>query len=126
MEHYHDYIELDHNGQTIPIDAGIAPVIEALWARGIETTGSCEDWNPDVFELPEGTAAIAFVHAADARSFAKACKETASDDKVVIGQPDEDDLALGAEHGTEPWEATVLFPSERVPSIVRRLSQWAV
>src|SRR3954454_20098625 len=63
MEHHHDYIELEHNGQTIPIDVGIAPVIEALWARGIETTGSCEDWTADVFELPECTAAIAFVHA---------------------------------------------------------------
>ena len=122
MEHHHDYIELEHNGQTIPIDVGIAPVIEALWARGIETTGSCEDWTADVFELPEGTAAIAFVHAADARRFAETCKENASDTKVVIGQPDEEDVALGAEHGTEPWEATILFPVERVPAIVRKLS----
>ena len=125
MDHHHAYIELERDGRSIAIDVGIAPVIEVLWAQGIDTTGSCEDWEADVFELPEGTAAIAFVHAADAQRFANACKESASDARVVIGQPDEEDLALGVEQGTEPWEATVLFPVERVPEVVRRLSQSA-
>jgi hypothetical protein len=122
VDHQHAYIELEHDGRSIPIDVGIAPVIEALWARGIDTTGSCEDWDADVLELPEGTAAIAFVHAADAHSFAEACRESAGDKTVAIGLPDAQDIALGAEQGAEPWEATVLFPLERVPRIAERLS----
>ena len=125
MDHKHDYIELEHEGRSIPIDVGIAPLIEALWARGIQTTGSCQDWDADVFELPQGTAAIAFVHTDDARRFANSCRESPNDCRVVIAEPDEEDLALTAKHGTEPWEITVLFPVERVPIIVRALDRWA-
>src|SRR5262249_28203183 len=105
MAQLHDYVELEYNGRTVPIDVALVPLIDVLWKRGIQPTGSGEDWNADVFDLPQGTAAIAFVHAADARRFANACKECASDRSVVIAEPDEEDLALGAEHGTEPWEA---------------------
>jgi hypothetical protein len=33
--------------EGVPIDADIAPLIEALWARGIETRNSCQDNTDD-------------------------------------------------------------------------------
>jgi hypothetical protein len=33
--------------EGVPIDADIAPLIEALWARGIETLNSCQDNTED-------------------------------------------------------------------------------
>src|SRR5256885_17250267 len=50
----------------VPIDAEIAPLIEALWARGLETLNSCQD-NGD-----EHWVWVEFATAADASLFLNA------------------------------------------------------
>lgn len=40
----HPTIPVEHpSGESIEIDSEIAPLLEALWGHGIETTGSCQD-----------------------------------------------------------------------------------
>ena len=58
----HASVTLSPRGKpTVEVDVGIAPLIEALWARGIETVASCEDGGTSAEgALPVGLAWIGF------------------------------------------------------------------
>jgi hypothetical protein len=57
-------------GPPVEVDAGIAPLIEALWALGIETVASCEDGGTSAEGgLPAGLAWIGFPNEAHAGRF---------------------------------------------------------
>jgi len=42
-----------HKGgqRLVHVDAGMAPVLRALWERGYETTGSCEEFQPGLARI---------------------------------------------------------------------------
>jgi hypothetical protein len=107
----HATVTLNHRGQRVEIDAGIAPLIDALWARDIETASSCENLHqayplgpaPTLAEGSEdderrwqrnpGNAMVMFANEDDARHFAQACEQVTHPLNVYVGRPTEDDLA---------------------------------
>ena len=55
---------------AVEVDAGIAPLIEALWERGIETVASCEDGGTSAEGgLPVGLAWVGFPDSSHAGRF---------------------------------------------------------
>lgn len=82
----HDQVRIEHEDTSAEVDAGIAPLILALWRRGFRTTGSCEH--------QEGThvAWIGFESESDAETFRRIV-----DDASVVGgsimRPNEEELA---------------------------------
>lgn len=75
----HVTLTLTLDGEPVEIDEGIAPVIEALWARGIRTLSSCEDGGTaGQPSTPAGVAWIAFASRDDARAFARTSHDPAS------------------------------------------------
>jgi hypothetical protein len=59
---YHEQVPIA--GQDFTADVGIAPLIQALWNRGYQTTGSCED------QFREGFAWVGFPTLPEAERFA--------------------------------------------------------
>jgi hypothetical protein len=126
-------------GHTADIDLGIADLIEALWARGVNTAQSCEEMQP-------GLVWIAFHYAADSLDFLRALN--LSDDTEVDDDGEVlDDLIERALNPTvaspgdgwsDPWawrwtaqpvpsagcvSLAVEFPRADVPELVRRLTK---
>jgi hypothetical protein len=66
------------------IDAGIAPLIEALWARGYDTKNSCQDGGEVYGWCPVGLAYLSFATRADCERFAGELRELRGYDP---GQP---------------------------------------
>ncbi len=99
------------------MDKGIALLIEALWAAGINTRASCE-----AFEDGSGRVWVVFPTAADGKRFRRLgrrqrqwppvvpCTVTAAD--LV---PDDPEFALGDRF----W--MVLFPRHELPAVLARL-----
>ena len=105
----------DFHGTPVEIDVGIAPLIEALWAAGIETSGSCEDWATsadDVGALPAGMAMVGFAHKDAARRFAKTCRVKAVDPTVMVSYPNAEELAQAEAQGVR-FGGAVVFPAHR-------------
>jgi hypothetical protein len=128
---YHQTVTLDHGGTPVEIDWGIAPLIETLWAREIETVSSCQDFS-EGYECVRGAAMVGFASKDDARRFARTCRQgRASDPSVRSFQPTPAD-AVGAEGTPEQLArekelslrgelSAVVFPAERIPSITAEL-----
>lgn len=120
----HATVALDYHGQPVEIDTGIAPLIRALWSRGIETSGSCEDWatsGDDVGRLPAGRAMVCVADPHDARRFARTCRGArAVDPTVRIVYPDASELAQAQAEGIR-FGAFLVFPADRIPGVTERL-----
>lgn len=67
------------------VDAGIADLLQALWAKGLRTEQSCEDWGtlirsgsnwgPLMEEIPPGWAYIKFVTSWECARFCRSLDE---------------------------------------------------
>ena len=58
----HKQVEISHNGVTTKVDEGLAPLLLAIWEKGIDTCLSCQENFP-------GIAWIMFTTAFDAERF---------------------------------------------------------
>jgi hypothetical protein len=69
----HQWTELRHpDGRLLDgVDVSIAPLIEALWARGYETKSSCENGGEIYGWCPVGMAYVTFATEAEAERFAR-------------------------------------------------------
>lgn len=57
MKPDHRQIRVHHpSGRQIAVDAGLAPLLAALWSEGIETANSCEEEEPGVIWIEFETA----------------------------------------------------------------------
>lgn len=82
MNPNHDTIPVAHpdsSREPVPIDAMIAPLIEAMWARGIRTNSSCQQ--PD----PRQNRASIDLELDDANDLAMILEEC-GDDELVWGE----------------------------------------
>jgi hypothetical protein len=68
----HEWTKLRHPGGRLleGVDVGIAPLIEALWARGSETRSSCENGGEVYGWCPAGMAYVSFATEVEAGRFA--------------------------------------------------------
>jgi len=101
-------------GPAVEIDVGIAPLIEALWACGIETVASCEDGGTSAEGgLPVGLAWIGFPDEGHADRFCELARE------AVLGAfPLDREIRAQAEQGGIPagsWLAA--FPAAEIGHI---------
>lgn len=101
-------------GPAVEIDVGIAPLIEALWARGIATVASCEDGGTSAEGgLPAGLAWIGFPDEDHAGRFCELARE------AVLGAfPLDREIRARAEQGGIPagsWLAA--FPAAETAHI---------
>lgn len=122
----HSTVTIDHQGQPVTLDVGIAPLVKALWARGISTVSSCEAIDTMPFDCgapPPGLAYVAFRDGHDARRFARTCSEgRAVDPRVMKLDPvAPEDLAHGDSFGIEVGTVMVLFPADRIAAVTCRL-----
>ncbi len=130
----HTTITLDHDGTPVEVDAGIAPLIEALWRRNIETVSSCENIDTSALDfgaVATGLAYVAFPPGAGARRFSKSARLGRSVDPLVEtlttleGDLDGIDPLAEDNLGITPGVQTVLFPASRIAALAdhfRRLS----
>ncbi len=90
----------------VEIDVRLAPLIRQLWRRGIETSQSCQEYNP-------GLACIEFPGTAEVMEFLEVARE---DYRVELEKWDEcapDCLAVVV-------RLLVLFPAAGIPKLVAR------
>jgi hypothetical protein len=73
----HEWTKLRHpDGWLLDgVDIGIAPLIEALWARGYETNSSCENGGEVYGWCPVGMAYVSFATEAESERFARELRE---------------------------------------------------
>ena len=67
---HHEKTILKHNGEDIPIDNLIVPLIKQIWKAGINTIQSCEDNNPENYIWLE------FVSPKDGKKFLRIIRKT--------------------------------------------------
>jgi hypothetical protein len=69
----HEWTRLHHpDGMLLDgVDVGIAPLIEALWARGYETRSSCENGGEVYGWCPLGMAYVSFATQTECERFAR-------------------------------------------------------
>jgi hypothetical protein len=117
---YHEQVQIEHDGQRAMVDAGIAPLVLALWRAGYVTSSSCEAFG-DAYGLAgtEGTAYVAFPpeHAEDAEAFrqvvgpeARAVVATAENVAEVKAHRGKDLLPAGT--------VGIYFPAARIAALV--------
>jgi hypothetical protein len=127
----HTTIALEHNGRLVEVDVGIAPLIETLWSRNIETVSSCEDIDSsqlDFGAVATGSAYVAFPPGGGARRFSKSARMGRAVDPLV------ETLTVRAENidaSADPLDPvnegvtlgvqTVLFPASRIAALAERL-----
>jgi len=115
------------HGRPVAIDVRLAPLIEALWARAIETVSSCEDTATSACGggLPQDTAYVAFSDRHDARRFARTCRGGRAVDRSIVLLPsiEAGDIAANDAFGITPGTTTVVFPAARIEAIAARLSE---
>jgi len=113
----------DEYGVHTHVDKGIAPLVAACWAVGIQTASSCQGGpdEPAILGFPAGSA----------ESFARAA--TSTDRPEVLEATPEDALdwriyGLGDPGGWRwvpgyPWDPgfVVYFPPSDIPELTRRL-----
>jgi hypothetical protein len=73
----HEWTSLRHpDGRLLDgVDAGIALLIEALWARGFETKSSCQNGGEVYGWCPAGMAYVSFATGAECKRFARELRE---------------------------------------------------
>lgn len=69
----HDQIEIELGHRKAHVDEDLAPIILAVWALGLDTTGSCQNVRKDGAET--GKSYIGFIVESDARQFEKLLNE---------------------------------------------------
>lgn len=102
----HPQVTLWHRGQPVPVDRGVADLVSALWAAGIDTVYSCQGGPP----APEGSgAALAYVafRLADLERF----------DALICDQPSHWQRETGAISGF----VAVRMPPADLPGLVTAL-----
>jgi hypothetical protein len=111
-------------GEAVAVDVNIAPLIRALWARGVETVGSCEDGGTSPERCtPPGAAWIAFVDWHDARRFARTCRNWCTyDSNVLLFRPNAAELARAESEGIR-FGAMVVFPSTKIAELCTAIEQ---
>lgn len=102
----HKTVSLRHGGLTAQIDEGLAELIQACWAAGIETGESCQ-------EIAPGMARIGFLGLSDMEHFYDVLNDSI-DDVLFYGW----NWTLWADGGLQ---GTVYFPAERIPWVTQRL-----
>ena len=108
----HASVLLSRGGeQAVAIDVGIAPLIEALWARGIETVASCEDGGTSAEGgLPAGLAWIGFP---DERHASRFC--ALGRDAILSCFPLDPEIRSQAARGGIPPDCRlVTFPTREI------------
>ena len=123
----HATVTIRLQGRPVAIDVRLAPLIEALWARAIETVSSCEDTATSAYGggLPGNTAYVAFSDRHDARRFARTCRGGRAVDRSIVLLPSIEarDLDSDDAFAIAPGTTTVVFPAERIEAIAARLSE---
>jgi hypothetical protein len=118
----------DEYGVHAHVDKGIAPLIQACWARGIVTTGSCQGGGGEkaTIGFPSGGYAERFAAAATVATY-----ETIEDlpfealDWRIFTLTDEADPDGWWWMPSYPWDPGwgVHFPPEDIPELTRRLER---
>jgi hypothetical protein len=110
------------------VDIGIASLIEACWARGIITTGSCQGGGGEKASLGFAPgSAQRFARAATLAGTAAEMEETpdgALDWRIYESRDSEDPTGWTWFPGY-PWDSgfAVHFPPEDIPELTRRLQR---
>jgi len=119
----HATVTLSREGEpTVEVDAGIAPLIEALWSRGIETVASCEDGGTSAEGgLPSGLAWIGFPDEEHASRFCELAGSAILGafplDREIRGRAEIEGIP------SEIWLAS--FPSAQIGPIAETLRELA-
>jgi hypothetical protein len=119
----HATITLEYQGEPVEIDAGIAELIESLWAQGVETSGSCEDGGTSGEEsTPVGIAWVTFPQLRDVLRFEAACVRCCGQARIASVQANAEQIALAEEQGMR-WAGYVLFPTADIAALTAEVAR---
>jgi hypothetical protein len=130
----HPTVTLQWRGMAVEIDEGMVPLIEQLWARGIDTGQCCQGPSGE-----QGFASVTFLSAEDAAAFLGAVDAPEDDDPDSLYQRIGDGYLMGVypsqwlrwrwealpvrlDAGQWSFEVWAHFPPSDIPLLVERLT----
>ncbi|CAN5585793.1 hypothetical protein BH23CHL10_BH23CHL10_13550 [soil metagenome] len=110
----HEQMRIEHGDQSADVDTAMAPLILALWRRGLRTTGSCQRQDEHAW--------IAFDSLADAVTFHRMAGQSVA---RLVTVTDEDRARAEAAGEDTSGAAAVAFPYRELPAVVEQVERIA-